>query len=274
MIPATEDDAHAVADTFRGLARRVVAISSQDVYRAYGVLIGTESGTLEPVPLAEEAPLRERFYPYRADPPRDAANPRRWLDDYEKILVERAILSTPDLPGTILRLPMVYGPRDRQHRMFEYLKRMEDGRPAILLPEGLARWRWTRGYVEDVAAAVVLAVAEERAAGCIFNVGESDALSMAEWIRQIGIAVNWSGQVVSVSNDLLPEGLQEQMNTQQDLVADSARIREQLGYAEIVARETAIARTVAWERAHPPEEPRRPKLDYAAEDAVLERLGR
>jgi nucleoside-diphosphate-sugar epimerase len=274
MIPATQDDARAVMDTFRSLAARVVAISSQDVYRAYGVLTGIEPGPPEPVPVAEDAPLRERLFPYRADPPRDPEDPRHWLDDYEKILVERAVLGEPDLPGTILRLPMVYGPKDRQHRMFEYLRRMEDKRPAILLAEGLAQWRWTRGYVEDVAAAVVLAVVDERAARRTYNVGEPEALSMAEWIRQIGLAINWQGEIISVANDLLPEALREEMNTSQDLVSSSDRIRQELGYAEIVARETAIARTAAWERANPPEESRRAELDYAAEDAVLKRLGR
>src|SRR5438445_13339057 len=38
MVPYTEAQARAVMDTFRGVARRVVALSSGDVYRAYGVL--------------------------------------------------------------------------------------------------------------------------------------------------------------------------------------------------------------------------------------------
>ena len=67
-------------------------------------------------------------------------------------------MGTAGLPGTVLRLPTVYGPGDYQHRLFEYLKRMDDGRPAIPLGEGVASWRWTHGYVEDVALAVVLAV--------------------------------------------------------------------------------------------------------------------
>ncbi|HCJ33637.1 MAG TPA: NAD-dependent dehydratase, partial [Ktedonobacter sp.] len=53
-------------------------------------------------------------------------------------------MSDPMLPGTILRLPMMYGPRDKQHRLFEYLKRMDDQRLAIILGEAYARWRWPR----------------------------------------------------------------------------------------------------------------------------------
>ena len=96
----------------------------------------------------------------------------RWLDDYDKILVERVVIGEPDLPGTILRLPMIYGPGDDAHRLFPYLKRMDDGRPAILMEEVRARWRWARGYVEDVAEAVVSAVLDDRAAGRVYNVSE------------------------------------------------------------------------------------------------------
>ena len=78
-------------------------------------------------------------------------DPMRWLDDYEKILVERVVMESRDLPGTVLRLPMVYGPGDDAHRLFPYVKRIDDGRDVILIEDARARWRWARGYVEDIA---------------------------------------------------------------------------------------------------------------------------
>ncbi len=50
-----------MVEAFRGVARRVVAISSQDVYLAYGRLTGLEPGPAEPVPLTEHSPLRTRL---------------------------------------------------------------------------------------------------------------------------------------------------------------------------------------------------------------------
>jgi len=272
MIPTSESDARIVLNLFRDQARRIVAISSQDVYWAYGALIGIENGPVESTPLAEDAALRKRHFPYRTDPPRKPDDPSRWMDDYEKIHVERTVLGDPELRGTILRLPMVYGPNDRQHRMFEYLRRMEDGRPAIILEQGLAGWRWTRGYVENVAAAVALAVTSERAAGRVYNVGEREALPLIDWVREIGRAAHWTGDVIAAPRDLLPDKLREVMNTDHDLMTDSTRIREELGYEESVPRDIAIARTVAWERGHPPEGTADTSPDYATEDAVLEKL--
>jgi len=272
MFPLSEQDARTVMSTFKGIAQRVVAISSQDVYRAYGKLIGLESGPAEPVPLTEDAPLRQKLYPYRGECPRSQEDPRRWLDDYDKVLVERTVMGDPGLPGTILRLPMVYGPRDRQHRLFEYLTRMDDQRPAILLDEGLSKWRWTRGYVENIAAAIALAVTDERASGHVFNVGETEALTTAEWIRMMGQIAGWCGQVIIVPQDLLPAHLATGINTDQHLVTDSSRIRRELGYHESVPRDKALGRAIAWERAHPPREIDPKQFDYVAEDALWAEL--
>jgi nucleoside-diphosphate-sugar epimerase len=268
MIPFAAQDAWSVVCTFKGIARRVVALSSQDVYRAYGRLIGIERGPIEPVPVGEDAPLRTRLFPYR-DRAKGADQPPY---HYEKILAERLYMSEPELRGTILRLPMVYGPRDPQHRLFEYLKRMDDGRPAILLAEGMAGWRWTKGYVENVAQAVASAVADDRAAGRVYNVGERETLTEVEWVRAIGRAAGWEGEVIVVPGASVPEGLVPEVDTDQHLVADTARIRQELGYTEEVSCEEGLRRAVAWERGHPPEKIDPAAFDYRVEDKLLAEL--
>lgn len=179
MIPGTEQDARVLMSTFKGTACRLVVISSADVYRAYGRLHGTEPGPPDPLPLTEDAPLRERLYPYRGETPRREDDPKRWMDDYDKILVEQVVMGNPELPGTVLRLAAVYGPGDPLHRLFFFLKRMADNRPAILLDALEAKWRWARAYVENVAAAITLAVTDGRAAGTNFqfNVAEPEGPS-------------------------------------------------------------------------------------------------
>src|SRR3990172_6062818 len=210
----TEQEALAAVSAFRGVARRLVVLSSQDVYRAYARFHRTEPGPLEPVPITEDAPLREQLYPYRGD--------GRGLDDYEKILVERAAASSPVLPATILRLPMVFGERDYQRRLFLELTRMDDGRPAILLEYTFALWRWTRGYVEDIAAAIVLAATDERASGRVYNLGDAEALTYADWVRAIGRAAGWPGEVAVLPDGRLPPQLRPPAGDyEQHLVADT-----------------------------------------------------
>lgn len=270
MYAMTEADARAVVETLAGIAHRAIAISSQDVYRAYGRLRGTEPGPPDPIPLNEDAPVRERLYPYRGETPRAGDDPERWADDYDKIPVERVYMGRPDLPSTVLRLPAVYGPGDDQHRLYDHLKRMDNHRPAILLDERAALWRWTRGYVENVAAAIALAVTDARAAGRVYNLGEPEAYAARDWIRRIADAAGWDGRIVASPPDRLPASLRFDLNTAQHLVSDSSRIRRDLGYTEPVPSGEALARTVAWERANPPHDPK--PFDYAAEDAALAAL--
>lgn len=270
MIAMTERDALLAMDTFRAVARRIVVASSADVYRSFGRLLGAEPGPPEAMPLHENSPLRDKRYPYRA-PDQSDEPPQSWRDEYDKILVEQVILSDPALPGTILRLPMVYGPGDKQHRLFSYLKRMDDQRPAILLDEITARWQNTRGYVENVAAAIALAVTNARAAGQIYNVAEQEALEEAAWVRRIGEAAGWNGKVVSVPAEQLPPHLAGGADMRHHLVLDSTRIRQELGYREIVPLDEALRRTVAWERANHPDQIDPAAFDYAAEDAALSR---
>ena len=65
-----------------------------------------------------------------------------WVtDDYDKIPAERMVMNDRELPGTVLRLPMVYGPGDRLHRFYPVVKRIADRRCHIIFPETLAVWR-------------------------------------------------------------------------------------------------------------------------------------
>lgn len=265
MVTLTAQDAWNCLNVFRGTAQRIVVITSQDVYRAYGILINKEDGPADPVPLREEAPLRTRLFPYRDRGP-EADNP---YYEYDKILVERVLQSEPGLPATVLRYPMVYGPGDRQHRFFSDLKRMDDGRPAILVDASIASWRWTKGYAEDMAYAVYLAVVNEAAAGRVYNVGEPVAPSQAEWTERLGRAAGWNGRVVILPSERIPKHLANDMNTNQLLVTDTTRIRTELGYAEPTPPEEALRRTIEWERANPPAKIDPEAYDYASEDAAL-----
>jgi nucleoside-diphosphate-sugar epimerase len=270
FVLSDERQATALMDTFRGLTARVVAISSQDVYRAYGVLLRREPGPPQPTPLTEESEVRRQLHPYNVEHLRTAQAAFPWItEEYDKIPVERTVLGDSALPGTVLRLPMVYGPGDPLHRFFPTLKRIDDNRPAILLEEGYARLHPPRGYVEDIAAAIVLATLSDRAAGRIYDIASDQQFSELEWAQKIGEATGWKGSVLALPKDRIPGHLQSPLNTEQDWLVSSARIRKELGYSEPVPLDTGIARTIEWERANPPAQVDPAQFDYAAEDAAL-----
>jgi nucleoside-diphosphate-sugar epimerase len=271
MILSSGRQAEVLLKTFRGYAQRVVAISSMDVYRACGVLHGSETGPLEPLPLTESSPLRTKLQTY---PPAQVEMLQRvfgWLDaEYDKIPVERLILGDPELPGTVLRLPMVYGPGDPLRRFYPVVKRIQDGRRTILFSDRFAHWRGTKGYVEDVAHAIGLAATEPRAAGRIYNVGEPDTQTELEWAKQTGRMMAWDGTFSLRPDDELPAYLRAPGNTAQHWIADTSRIRGELGFRERIDRDVALARTVEWERQTDSARCHPHQFDYAAEDAVIQ----
>ena len=251
-------------DVVRGVAGRLVLVSSVDVYRAYGRLIGTETCGVLPTPIPEDGELRTVLYPYRSQA-KDESD-LRW--SYDKIPAEKAALDDAALPGTVLRLPMVIGENDYQHRLFPLWKPMADGRPAIVMSASQAAWRDTLGYVENVAAAVAAAAEDPRAAGRTYNVGDAD-LTSRELAELVATGMAWSGEIVVRPDATLPEALRPSFAANQDLHVSTERLRTELAWTPPVALEDALARTLAWEQANPPATPPPGFPPYEAEDLVL-----
>lgn len=266
MVLSSGRQAQQMMDTLRGVAGRVLITSSIDVYRAFAIVHGNDTGPLQPTPLTEDSE-RRRVAPYSPEQLQMAKTVFPWItEDYDKIPVEDAVLSHPELPGTVVRLPMVYGPGDPLHRLFPYIKRMDDGRPRILFTDDYSAWRTPRGYVENVAMAIALAATSERASGRTYIVAEQPAFSELEWAKRIAEQAGWRGEFVALPRTRAPQHLRFPGNFAQHGDASSARIRQELGFEDPVALEAAIRRTITWERANPTQQA--PVFDYASEDAA------
>src|SRR5712671_3502065 len=249
LIISSGPQADELMDIFRGATRRVVMLSSIDVYRAIAVSQGTESGPLEELPLTEESELHRSLDAYPTEIMQIMRQIFPWVtDDYDKVPAERAVMNDRELPGTVLRLPMVYGPGDRLHRFCPVVKRIVDGRHHIIFPEALAAWRSPRGYVENVAAAIALAATDDRAARRIYNVCEEPSFSEVEWARKIASEMRWQGDFVVLPTERTPRHLLKPGNAAQHWTASSTRIRQELGYEESVTIDESIRRTIRWER--------------------------
>ncbi len=219
-----------------GITKRVLAVSSSNVYRTYALLHRWET---EEQPYthadAESGPLRNHKIP--DDDPHD-----------EKIDVEDVVLNTESLEASVVRLPAVHGPNDPQFRNYEYLWRMDAGRPHIVLNDVFGAWQWSRGYVDNMVDALLLVLRRDSATGKIYNVCDPVAKSQSEWVEAIGEAAGWNGEVISTPH----APLSETQDYRHHFVKDSTAIREQLGYRERVETSEWLRRTVEWLRQNPP----------------------
>jgi len=200
-IAMGERDARAVVRAFTGRDQRLVVLSGGDVYRAYGRFTRIEPGPIEEGLLTEESPLRRALFPYRSQA--NSASDLNYL--YEKILVEREALGQADLPATILRLPKVFGPGGNAALATVYRNR------------NYPSWRWTHGYVENVAAAIALAALHPAASGRIYNVGEAYTPTIAERLK-------------SLPASSVPGVDDSDHDFRQNIAYDTTHIRAELGY--------------------------------------------
>jgi nucleoside-diphosphate-sugar epimerase len=260
-------DTAAVQDVFRGHAKRHVLISSVDVYQAWDALrrrderpiVESADGTFD-----EDAPLRRKPFPYREG---HKEGDIYW--DYDKIPCERRALDDRELPATVLRLPMVYGPDDYQHRLYAMARRMADGRPFVILSRPEAGAVLPRCFVDDVGRAIALAATDDRAEGRTYNVVDDPSLPERDWVALVGRVLGWEGRVIELDADAMPAHLKDDEPTDWtvSIAASARRIRSELGWTVRSVHEEAIARTVEWELAHPPE--KLPPRDDDAEDRAI-----
>lgn len=210
------EEAERTARAFEGKCDRLVAASSGDVYLAYGRFIGLEPGPPVPVPLKESAALRTRLFPYRGSAA-GAADP---LFGYEKILVERALLERDTLEAAIVRLPKVYGPGKNADFASVHAYAHQP------------HWRWTHGYVENVAAAIAWVGLHHRLPRRIYNVGEENTLTVAERLHGL------PPSTIRPDRD-------SRYDFRQPIWLDTGAVRAELGFVEPVSYAEGLRRTLA-----------------------------
>jgi nucleoside-diphosphate-sugar epimerase len=120
---------------------------------------------------ADLSPMRE------ADPARPVS-----LYGRSKRMGEERLMAMADrLPVTILRPPVVYGPRDR-----ELLSVFKLVKARVMVVRGKRPARLSVVYVEDLARAVSLSLSTPHPSGSIFYVDDGDVRSWPDLGRAIG----------------------------------------------------------------------------------------
>jgi nucleoside-diphosphate-sugar epimerase len=248
LLALTEEATRRLLDPLEGHIARYILVSSGDVYRNYGGLLRKEEAQPILDAVGEGAPLRASCYPYRGAKPRPDKDPDRWLDDYDKIPIEDNVVARSGIDWTILRLPMVFGPQDRQHRFGWLIRPLAAGAEHIVMPRPWAQWRTSYGYVEDVAASIALAATHEAASRRVFNLAMPQAPTHEEWIARFAAVFGWRGQIRFDSDPTSPLSMRiKALDLSFPLVLDTQRIRSELGFTEVLDEHTALARTIEHE---------------------------
>jgi len=134
------------------------------------------------------------------------------------------------------------------------------------------------GFTENLAHALLLAVDQPAAAaGKVFNVGDEEVLSVRQVIELVAGALGHDIEIVSLpfvlASPALPL-LAQPANTHR--VLDLSRVRQDLGYRDVVPAREAVGLTARWLAQHPCESGGQEEMvltdpfDYAAEDRLID----
>ncbi len=162
-IGFTAEDARLAVDVFAGQTRRFLFTSTAAVYSCL-------QGLVNPYREEDTERLPERAHP---DP-----------YGYGKLCAERVLQQAyreRSFPVTIVRLPIVIGPRDHTLRAYSYWVRLKDRAPLILPDGGRISWRFI--YSKDVVRAFLRLLEEERAVGQVYNIAQEEIISVREFVK-------------------------------------------------------------------------------------------
>lgn len=245
------------------LAGRVGALAAVTGLPAYAGWLVPPGRSGRPVPLRETDPPT----PAAGGGPGDGLTAR--VQENERAVLEAAAGGA--FRATVLRYTMVYGPHSYIPFEWYFARRVRDGRRRLALEaDGLMLPQ--RGYSANLAAAVLLALDDQRAAGRVFNVGDEQVLSVRSIAETVAAALGHEFEIVPVP--LAASPCANPMALRQNTIFDLGAIRE-LGYRDVLPVAAATARYATWLAAHPPGPAEEAALgarafDYAAEDRVLD----
>lgn len=224
---STSGRMRALAALLAGKTDRFVGITGQPVY--LGASQPTPKGALA-LPVPEQAP---RQYDAAGYTGKVAAGEDQLMEQHRR----------GDFEAVIVRYPGVYGPRGPLSHEWSIVRRIRDGRRAMILPhDGITCFQ--RGYVENLAHLVFLAATRPAAAGEAFNAGDErvmTAKAVAEAIiDELGADLELVGMPAPLCRGAYP--LAEKSN----LVLDLTKARTLLGYRDVVDVEAATRLTARW----------------------------
>jgi UDP-glucose 4-epimerase len=153
------------------------------------------------------------------------------------------------LPVIVARLFNTVGPRQTgQYGMVipNFVRQALTGAPITVFGDGQQRRAF--GYVGDVVGALIKLVQEPRCVGGVFNIGNTEEISILDLARRIKTLTGSSSDIVLVPYDEAYEAGFEDMPRR---VPDLTKIQRLVGYTPTVSLDETLALVVAHMREAP-----------------------
>jgi nucleoside-diphosphate-sugar epimerase len=232
VVPYTQEDARQLVAVGERVGS-VVAVSSASVYTdAEGRTLDESTGEDDFPQLPLPIPERQRTVP-----------PGGETYSTRKAAMERALLDADGVRATIVRPCAIHGPGTRWSREWYFVKRILDGRRAVVLARrGASRFHTTS--VENLAELLRLVVL--RPGNRVFNCGDPSPPTVLEIGRAIAETLGHSFHEVLLPGPEYDGVGDHPWNVPRPLVVDMTAAEIELGYRPVTTYERAVAETTRW----------------------------
>jgi nucleoside-diphosphate-sugar epimerase len=252
-----------LAEALAGRCGQFVSIGGVPVYSGFFPRRGTPQ---LPIPVTEEHPVVQ----HEGDDP---------ALRFSRRLVEAEEAVFADHPrATVLRYPMIYGPNNTRPIEWSIVRRVRDGRPHMILPDGGFQIH-SRCTVRNAAAFVLAAVDRpEAAAGQVYNCGDPYSWSVRQWAEAIVGLLGAELEMISIPSEIAVEAATTLVplanTTATHVILSTEKAQRELGYRPVVRPIEALEEVVAWYTSYPAFDPTTSpaftdRFDYGTEDAVI-----
>jgi nucleoside-diphosphate-sugar epimerase len=177
--------------------------------------------------------------------------------------------------ATYIGYPILYGPRQPGPHEWSIVRRILDGRRQFIIADGGLKLE-SRAYVENAAHATLLAVDQpQRSAGRKYAVADEKLYTMRQRIEAIARYMNHTLEFVDMPYDVAVPCHVLWRHSREHRMRDTRRVRDELGYRDVVDADEAMRRTVDWLVEHRPARGGEAELqlgdpfDYGREDRLI-----
>lgn len=254
------------AEVFDGRCAQLVTVGGAPIYRGfyypervkpYGMAVLAR----EDSPLAEPGEGPESVFAAK-------------MVAAERSLFERAARGA--YSASTVRYPQIYGARNMVPWEWAVIKRVRDGRHAMILPDN-GLWILSRCAARN-AAEVLLKIVDHpgEANGEAYNCADDDQFTSRQWAESVAEILGADLEFVGIPRELAPSALSDMVPAMGSthVLVDASKAAIQLGYRQVVTAHDALVETVRWLETHPvlPEDypAYNVPFDYALEDRLIE----
>jgi nucleoside-diphosphate-sugar epimerase len=198
---------------------------------------------------------------------------------FSRLLAEAEEAVFAHHPGaTVFRFPMIYGPHNARPIEWSVVRRVRDGRPHMILPDGGLQIH-SRCAARNAAAFILAAVDRpDVAGGQVYNCGDPLNWSLRQWVEAIVGLLGGRLEIISIPSDIAVEAATTLLplanTTAAHCIVSTEKAQRQLGYQPVVQPIHALEEVVRWYGSHLAFDPASSpsftdRFDYASEDALI-----